>query len=215
MGSSVNEPAAAKGPGDDTRERIVHAAVDVLREEGIVGTSARAIAQRGGFNQALIFYHFGSVTNLLVEAFLSTSSGQVKRYRAAAAEVASLRDLVDIARRLHADDLESGSVTAVTQLMAAASSNEELARAIHGRFGEWIDIVRESLDRAIAGGPLASMLPTGDAAYAIAAMFLGIELMGHLDPDDTRAESLFEMMANLATVIEQVLPAIFPSPPSE
>ncbi|MFN2589777.1 MAG: TetR family transcriptional regulator, partial [Actinomycetota bacterium] len=94
------------GPGARTRDRIVQSAVETLAEEGIVGTTARAIAQRGGFNQAFIFYHFGSVTNLLLEAFRETSERQVAKYRAAAAEVGSLHDLVRIARRLHADDLE-------------------------------------------------------------------------------------------------------------
>src|SRR5437867_9426276 len=101
-----------------TRERIMEAALATLREEGFAGTTARAIAARGGFNQALIFYHFRSVPNLLLEAFKRQSNEQVARYRAAAAEVGSLSDLVEIARALHAEDLRSGSITAVTQLMA-------------------------------------------------------------------------------------------------
>src|SRR5256886_16239323 len=111
--------------GSATRERIMDAALETLREEGFAGTTARAIAARGGFNQALIFYHFGSVANLLLEAFRRNSVAQVTRYREAAANVSSLSDLVEIARRLHAEDLESGSVTAVTQLMAAAASDPE------------------------------------------------------------------------------------------
>lgn len=40
-----------------TREKIMHAAYETLKKEGIKNTSARAIAREGDFNQALIFYH--------------------------------------------------------------------------------------------------------------------------------------------------------------
>ncbi|HEY3208830.1 MAG TPA: helix-turn-helix domain-containing protein [Actinomycetota bacterium] len=193
----------------DTRERLMQAAVETLGEEGIAGTTARAIAERGGFNQALIFYHFGSVPNLLIEAFRQTTVAQVARYRAAATEVSSLQDLVAIARRLHAEDLETGVVTAVTQLMAAAS-DQETGGAILDRFEEWIGLVQEALARAVAGSPLASLVPAREAAYAVSALFLGIELMSRLDPERSEAEAVFSMMANLARIIEEVAPAMLP-----
>ncbi len=194
--------------GSETRERLLAAALQTLREEGFAGTTARAIAATGGFNQALIFYHFRSVPNLLLEAFRRQSDGQVARYRAAAEEVASLSDLVEIARRLHAEDLEAGSVTAVTQLMAAAVAEPELGPAILERFEDWIRMVESALDRAISAQPLASAVPSRQAAYAIAAMFLGIELMSRLDPQRSEAESVFDMMASIARLIEQVAPAL-------
>lgn len=57
-------------PTPSTKGRIMDAAIETLKSEGITGTSARAIAHRGDFNQALIFYHFGSVNNLLIQAAL-------------------------------------------------------------------------------------------------------------------------------------------------
>src|SRR2546427_9716007 len=94
-----------------TRERITEAALETLREEGFAGTTARAIAARGGFNQALIFYHFGSVAALLLEAVRATSEGQVAKYNAAAAEVGSLSDLGGSARRVHDENIERGAAT--------------------------------------------------------------------------------------------------------
>ena len=134
----------------------INALTVLLREEGFAGTTARAIARHGGFNQALIFYHFGSVSNLLQEAFLAHSDEQVAKYREAAAHVSSLSDLVEIARRLHADDLQSGAVTAVTQLMAAASDPQG-RRAILDRFDQWIGLVQDALSRAM--GALFSLSP--------------------------------------------------------
>ena len=198
----MSEKPARKASG--TRERIMEAALSTLHEEGFAGTTARSIAARGGFNQALIFYHFGSVANLLLEAFRRNSGSQVARYREAAANVSSLSDLVEIARRLHAEDLESGSVTAVTQLMAAAASDPDLGRSILDRFEEWIGLVQDALSRAVDSHPLAAMVPPREAAYAISALFLGIELMSRLDPERSEAHDVFGMMANIARLIEQL-----------
>jgi AcrR family transcriptional regulator len=200
---------AAPRRGSETRDRIVRAALETLKDEGFADTTARAIARHGEFNQALIFYHFGSVANLLLEAFGQTSTEQVDRYRAAAGEVTSLSDLVEIARRLHAEDLESGAVTAVTQLMAAAS-DRETGGAILDRFEEWIRIVEEALKRSLGRYPIASAIPAREAAYAISALFLGIELMTRLDPQRSEADAVFDMMAMIAALIEQLAPTLFP-----
>ncbi len=186
------------------------AAIDTLREEGFSETTARAIARRGGFNQALIFYHFGSLAQLMMDAFRDLSEDQLNRYNAAAAEVASLSDLVEIARRLHEEDIETGAVQAVTQLMAAATDKEQ-GDAILDRFEQWIRLVETALQRAMANTPLSAVVPTREAAYAISAMFLGIELMTRLDPDRSEAESVFDMMAAIAQLIEQLGPVLFPA----
>src|SRR5207249_1839872 len=53
-------PPGAKGGGRATRAQFVEATIETLKREGFAGASARAIARTGGFNQSLIFYHFGS-----------------------------------------------------------------------------------------------------------------------------------------------------------
>ncbi len=184
-----------------TRARIIAAAIDVVREEGFPAVSARSIAARGGFNQALIFYHFGSLAGLQVEAFRSISDAQLETYRAALSEVTSLGDLVRVARSLHDEDLRSGAVAAVTQLMAASVSDAEVAGLVHERFQAWTTMVEGTLRRVLADGPLAGLVPAGEAAYAICAMFLGIELISRLSPERSEAERVFEMMSSIAEIV--------------
>jgi AcrR family transcriptional regulator len=203
----VGRVSGASQRGADTRDRIIEAGLETVREDGFAETTARAIARRGGFNQALIFYHFGSVDELLMETFGRVSSRNVARYREAAEQVESLSDLVVIARRLHAEDLESGSVTAVTQLMAAATDPQR-GDTLLDRFDEWIGLVEEALKRAAAKYPMASIVPTREAAYAICAMFLGIELMSRLNPERSEAEAVFNMMETMARLIDSVAPSL-------
>lgn len=59
--------------GEATRQRIVDATLETLRNEGFAGATSRAIARAGDFNQALIFYHFGTLDGLLLAALDKTS----------------------------------------------------------------------------------------------------------------------------------------------
>jgi len=53
-----------------TMTRIAEAALETLKARGFAGARACETARTGGFNQALLLYHFGSVHN----AMLVTSS---------------------------------------------------------------------------------------------------------------------------------------------
>jgi AcrR family transcriptional regulator len=198
---------AASAKGSETRERIIDAALETVRVEGFADTTARAIARHGDFNQALIFYHFGSVDELLSASFARVSEQQVARYRDAVGEVSSLADLVGIARRLHDEDMADGSITAVTQLMAAANDAER-GGILLDRFNGWIALVQEALQKAEAGSPLANLVPAREAAYAIASMFLGIELLSRLDPERSEADAVFTMMGSMAQLIDQFAPML-------
>src|SRR5213078_627494 len=69
----------ARGYGDrmtDTRQRLVDGAIETLRTHGLAGASARTIAATAGVNQALVFYHFGSVHELLEAACVAATEAR-------------------------------------------------------------------------------------------------------------------------------------------
>jgi AcrR family transcriptional regulator len=193
-------------PVPDTRSRIVEAALQTLRDQGIAGISARAIARHGDFNQALIFYHFGSVEGLLVAVARSESERRSALYAEALREVTTLAGLVDVARRLHDEEFRSGAVAALTQMLAGAVGSEELGRGIRASLEPWTRLVGETIDRLLAGTPYADLLPRDDVTAALAAMFLGIELYTGLDPDAAPA-TLFPTMATVAALLDNLLRA--------
>ncbi|HKN53238.1 MAG TPA: TetR family transcriptional regulator, partial [Amycolatopsis sp.] len=51
------------------REEIVVAALDQVRARGIAGVRAADVAKALDVSSALIFYHYGTLENLIVEAF--------------------------------------------------------------------------------------------------------------------------------------------------
>lgn len=191
---------AAKTRGEETRARIVEAAVDTLKREGFGGTSARAIARTGGFNQALVFYHFGSVRDLLLAALDETSARRMARYREVVGGAANLPELIAAATEVYREDLASGHIKVLAEMIAGASSMPELDPEIVRRIEPWIDFARDAIARVSATLPFLVPVPPEDAAFGIVALFLGIELLTHMEGDATRSDRLFELASQLATM---------------
>jgi AcrR family transcriptional regulator len=193
----TNQPARRTG-GAATRDQIVEAALQTLATDGFAGASSRAIARRGGFNQALIFYHFGSLDSLLLAALDRTSERRLERYRAAVEEVESLEDLIAVASRAYAEDRESGHMAVVSQMVAGSVARPELAPAVLARMEPWIELAEEALTKALAGTPAAERVPVRDLAYAIVTFYLGVNLLTHLDAKHVRADAVFAQLEALA-----------------
>jgi len=191
--------------GDETRARIVQATLETLKTEGIVGTSARAIARAGDFNQALIFYHFGSVDELVVASVAEMSRRRMDNHAARLNEVNSLTEMVQVARELHADDLAADNMTVLTQAFAGAGGNPDLGPKLYAQLEPWSELVVETIDRVLGDVPAAAAIDKRQIAQAISALFLGIELLDDLDPERAGAEALFDTLEGLSRVLELVL----------
>ena len=191
--------------GEETRTRIIAATVATLNDDGITGASARSIARKGDFNQALIFYHFGSVEGLLLAAALSEGEKRSRNYADRFGEVQSLGELVTVARDVHAKEMEEGGPTVLTQLLAGAASSPSLAKGILDAMRPWMAMVEEAVRRVVAGTPVVDLVPVADIAFAIASLFLGMELMTNLDRGSDRSDALFDSIARVAMLIEVLL----------
>lgn len=199
MGARVAKRGGTQ-TADATRARILDAALETLKREGIVGTSARAIGQTGGFAPALLFYHYGSVNDLLVAAVEELSRQRVARYAERLAGVDTLAELAEVARDLHREDMADGHVRVLAQMLAATASEPELAPRLMAIFEPWIDLVRGTLERVLGSG-LGAVVPAEDGAYALTALFLGLELLADLSGDASRDERLFDGFDRIASVL--------------
>ncbi len=182
----------------DTRNLIVESALESLREDGFAGTSARTIARRGGFNQALIFYHFGTLDDLLLAALDRTSSERMQRYRSVLAEAKTLPDKIASATKLYREDLKSGHITVLSEMIAGSLSRPDLGPQIVERMEPWIDFAMEALREPLSATGLESVIPARTAAYAVVALYLGIDLLSHLEEDNARTEALLEVAGRLS-----------------
>ena len=195
----------ASDSGAETRDRLLTAARACLRQEGIAGVSARAIARHGDLNQALVFYHFSSVDGLLQAVARTDAERRALLYADRLVGVTTLKELVSVGRQIHEVEFAEGNTAVLAQLVAGAASSSELGVAVQDGMQTWTTLVEDALARVVAGTPLAAVVPLGDVAYAIASLFLGLELMGGVDGDDTRVESLFTSLNAISGLVDTLL----------
>jgi AcrR family transcriptional regulator len=176
-----------------TAQQLTEAALETLKADGFTGATSRAIARRAGVNQALVFYHFGSVDNLLLAALDRTSEERLAAYREALESVSSLADLSAVARRLYEDDLASGHMTVVSQMIAGSLARPELAPQVVARMEPWLEFAEEAFRRV--GG---NVLPAKELAYGAITFYVGVNLLSHLDPDDERSRAVFARIEELS-----------------
>jgi AcrR family transcriptional regulator len=190
-----------------TKAKIVEAALETLKAKGFAGSSAREIASAGGFNQALIFYHFGSVQNLLLAALDLVSARRMRAYEPAFGRAQTVSELASLAREIYAEDLDNGYVTVLGEMVAGGASNAELGGEIVARLEPWIAMVERKLRDVLAGSLFESLVPPRDVAFAIIALYLGMDMLGHLEGDHARAESLLDLGVRYAPLAGALLPS--------
>jgi AcrR family transcriptional regulator len=167
-----------------------------------VGTSARAIARAGDFNQALIFYHFGSVHQVLLAAVEHISEQRMARYQERLASVTTLSELVSVGAECHREDVAEGNIRVLSQMLAASSSSPELAGKLQAFFDPWVQLVEEAVTRVLRGTAYAGAIPAHDVAMGVVALLMGIELLSQLYDTQPSAAVLFSTMSQLAGLVE-------------
>ncbi len=189
----------------NTKRRILDAALEALRTEGFAGATSRAIARIGGFNQALIFYHFGSLDAVLLAALEASSQARLERYRNALDQAGSISELIQLAADIYREDRQSGHTAVVAQMVAGSLARPELAPQLLQRMETWITFCEDAIAKTLGRSPAAEILPARDLAFALVTFYLGVNLVTHLNGDSSQTDTLFERAVTLAPLLEQLL----------
>lgn len=194
---------AAPVPGAaTTQERLMSSAFDLIREDGLAAASARAIAARAGVNQALVFYHFGTVSALIEAASNQAVDRSAATYRAQFDSTASLTTLLSLAREVHDNERLNGNVAVMAQLLAGAQRDEVLSRAARYALATWTNELSAPLERALAETPLGERMDARGLAQLMSAGFVGVELIAGVDADG--AEQILASVQILAALLEDL-----------
>jgi AcrR family transcriptional regulator len=178
---------------------MIEAALQTLIEDGYSGTTARAIAARGGFNAALIFYHYGSVDELLLAALDKSSRERLARYQEALSESGNPEEIVRRAADLFRQDVDGGHVIAVTEMIGAGLSRPLLRDELVAMMRPWLELTQQAIERLVSDPSLTGLRSAAaPAAFAIVAGYLGLNLLSRLMPDLSQTEALFRLLEQLA-----------------
>lgn len=181
----------ANRAGAATKDALVVAARATLVEEGFARTSARAVAGRAGCSQASLFYHFAGVPDLLLAVLDEVSERRMAAYREPLLAARTPAQLARLGRRIAADDVRSGDLRVLVELVAGAPTVPGLKAQVAERIARWEELVGQMAKRLIPG-PLQSRIRPAVVAHTVVAGFLGLELLRDLREDTTSTDDVFQ-----------------------
>lgn len=198
------EEAAITVRSEATRARILDAARIELLASGFADLSTRGIAERAGVPLSQIHYHFGS-KKLLVLALLDRENAQrLERQTVMYGADVALSVQWDQACDHLEDDLASGYVRVLQEMVAAGWSDGEVANAVCDYLRGWHELltgVAEEFGRTHdALGPFSGE----EAATFVGMAFLGAEaaiLLG-LDEDQYPSRAALRRVGDLIRIAE-------------
>ncbi|MGW0910151.1 TetR/AcrR family transcriptional regulator [Streptomyces sp. NPDC002784] len=191
----------------ETKTKLLEGALRTLTEQGIAKTSARTVAAAAGVNQALVFYHFGSLNDLLAAACRYGAEQRVARYRDRFAAIGSLSELLTFGREMHEEERAFGHVSLLGQLLAGAQTHESLGPATAAGLDLWITEIEQVLTRVLAHTPFGEFVDPPGLARAVAASFVGIELYEGADAEGAGAAlDALEQLGRLVAALDDLGP---------
>lgn len=193
----------ANRSGTATRHALVAAGRATLVEDGFARTSARAIASRAGCSQASLFYHFAGVPELLLAVLDEVSERRMASFREPLLAARTPAQLARLGRRIAAEDVQSGDLRVLVELVAGAPTVPGLKGQVAERIADWEKLVAEVAERFIPA-LLRSRIRPPVVAHAVVAGFLGLELLRDLREDGTGTEDVLTDLQQLGRLAGSV-----------
>jgi AcrR family transcriptional regulator len=173
----VHEEDAVVDVVTDTRKRIIEATRSRLLVDGYAGLSTRKVAEEAGVPLSQLHYHFGSKGGLIVALFVEENTRLLERQTNMYAQDKPLWQRYEQACDFLEDDLESGYVRVLQEMLAAGWSNPEIGDVVRDLLSRWYvllaDVAREAERRFGSLGPFTPE----EIATLVANAFIGSEAL--------------------------------------
>jgi AcrR family transcriptional regulator len=191
-------PKRGDGRRADTRESIVSATIASLAEQGFSATSARAVAARAEVAPGGVFYHFGSMDNLLADVFTVCLDRRIERLRAGIGVTAA--ELPTAFARAVRDEFAHPESRALLELVVGAIDSPVLGVRVREGLDRSFVFTREVVDTLLAGSPMAGVLPLDHVAQVAASAFFGLAVMD-LVGVDVDIDGMTALVTSLLTLL--------------
>lgn len=163
---------------EETRIALMEATVRLTARSGTKALTARGIATEAGVNQALVYYHFDGVDGLVHDAYERATLKMIAEYTADLESVTSFTELYTVGVKMAEEARENGSAALLSNVIAAAHTDEPMARMLHENMARWNTAVQESITRILEYRGLAGAVDPGALTASLTASTIGMMTMG-------------------------------------
>jgi AcrR family transcriptional regulator len=185
-----------------TPAQILEAARGCLLAEGYARLSTRKVADAAGVPLSQIHYHFGGKQGLVLALLDHENARLIGRQQRMYAADAPLWKRYEQACEFLDDDIASGYVRVLQEMIAAGWSDSKVAEQVLGLLQAWQTVLETVIKSAQTGlGPLTAE----DAAALVGLAFLGGEAVILLGDKDwtQRVRSALRSLGTLIRHIEE------------
>ncbi len=175
-------PVSPVSPGsrrssNATRTAILDAARQRLLVDGFAGLSTRGVAEAAGVPLSQLHYHFGSKQQLILDLLEAENARRLARQSQMYASERPLWQRYEQACDFLEDDLQSGYVRVLQEMIAAGWSDTAIRDRVRELLRGWFELIADVARQAEqAFGPLGPF-PPDELAALIGQAFLGGEAM--------------------------------------
>jgi AcrR family transcriptional regulator len=184
----------------DTRERLIAAGLECLLADGHAKLSTRRVADRAGVPVSQIHYHFGGRQGLLLALLAHQNQQLLQRQEVMYGDEAPLRLRYEQACAFLRDDLASGYVRTLQEMIAAGWTDPALGAEVTQLLRGWFDLLERVASEAVAERGDFGALDPRSIATLIGLAFMGGESMLLLGP--SWKDDVFGALEALGAVME-------------
>ena len=203
--SGVGKPqGGGRKPESETRLALLAAAEHCLRAHGYAGLSTRGVADVAGMPLSQIHYHFGSKEALILALLEHQNQKLLARQAKTFAADMPLWKRWEKACDYLDEDLDSGYVRVLQEMMAAGWSNPEIAAAVRKSLSAWYVLIGAVAKEATARFGGMGPLKAEDIACLVGNAFLGCEAMLLLQFEEKESMPIRRALRRFGTMIRRL-----------
>lgn len=189
-----------------TKRELLEAACAVLTRDGYSGLSTRRVAEAADTQMSQIRYHFGSKEGMILALFEYMNAALIERQNLLFENTElSVSQKWFLACDYLEEDLSSGYVRVLQELIAAGWSNPNIGAAVRDALGQWHRLLtRLASEAEHEHGSIGPFTPEALGAL-IAAAFIGAEsliLLGYEEQIHPVGEAV-RQVGSLIETLEQ------------
>lgn len=167
-----------------TRERILQAAIELIAEVGGDRVRTRAVAERAGVNQALVHYHFGSITALVHAADEAAMTRESDPFFAALEGEVTVSGLVEgLFAAIEKIGEPTPELMVGIDMLTRATRDPDSRTSAKVMLAELRGLVRDRLAAAQRRGEISEHVDPEAAAAVLGALVDGLGIHRLIDPE--------------------------------
>ena len=181
---------------DETREKLLNAAIKVFEQKGYEGASVVQIAEEAGLTTGSIYVHYKCKADLLVDAVRTNQDRAVGAiFERPSGPGGASTVLAALADRLVSR--KPNETTLLVEAMLASRRDPELADILASSLQQWADEVSKILKIGQEEGKLVDTVSADTASWFMLMVGIGSVMLRHLQLPNSDPDEWNEFMGQL------------------